>query len=181
MPTDIEPTAEHFEEAHRIAPIDCPIGAITRIAHALAAREARGAKGSDDRALRMFYADNLGIDYTGDTVPCWDDILEAAEARGFERGQKANPAAVWGWAAAVGNGWLLCPMVRGDQLVVDVNDVRGMIFGEPGREGYAAVRRFVNREYSKRVRRKTMEGARSALSKLMGESIPALPDSKEPR
>ena len=53
------------------------------------------------------------------------EALAAREARGFERGQKTNPAAVWGWAAAVGgDGWLLCPMVlRGDRLVVDANDV----------------------------------------------------------
>jgi hypothetical protein len=37
-----EPTAEHWDEANRIAPLDCPNGAITRIAHALAAAEARG-------------------------------------------------------------------------------------------------------------------------------------------
>lgn len=156
MLTDIEPTAEHIAEARALRP-----------------------EGRPDE-YEQWCQTHEGTDQD------WHDwcvarALAAAEARGFERGQKANPAAVWGWAAAVGNGWLLCPMVRGDQLVVDVNDVRGMIFGEPGREGYAAVRRFVNREYSKRVRRKTMEGARSALSKLMGESIPALPDSKEPR
>lgn len=39
----ITPTPEHFAEAHRVCAIDTPIGAITRMAHSLAAFEARGA------------------------------------------------------------------------------------------------------------------------------------------
>lgn len=106
-----------------------------------------------------------------------------AEARGFAQGQKANPATTWGWAAANGgDGWLLCPMVlRGQHLVTDTDAVRGMIFGEPGRAGYAAVRRLGSSRYSKRIRRKTMKGACNALAKLMGEPLPALPDSLESR
>ena len=143
---------------------------------------------ADPTAEHIAEAADLTACRHGDCIQCGADrediahALAAAEARGFERGQKMNPATVWGWAAASGgDGWLLCPMVlRGGQLVVDADDVRGMIFGEPRRD-YAAVRRLATREYSKRVRRKTMKGAWSALAKLMGEPIPMLPDSEEPR
>lgn len=49
MSTDIAPTAEHIAEAHRVAPIDCPVSAITRIAYAIAAAEDRGR--SEERVL----------------------------------------------------------------------------------------------------------------------------------
>lgn len=48
MNDPILPTEAHIAEAYRVAPIDCPVGAIMRIAYALAAAEAHGFKRGHD-------------------------------------------------------------------------------------------------------------------------------------
>lgn len=171
-----EPTAKHLEEARDLVR-PCPGWTVTvdLIARAIARAEERGQEKEEQTIanLRAFYAEKLDI---GDPKACWDDIVSAAEERGFERGKASAPANLWGWSKGSGSSWLLCPRVlRDGLLVVDSRDVRGMIYGGIGSNDYMTVRCLGPSQYSKRVKRKTMKGAWSALSKLMGEPLPPPP------